>query len=94
MRIRRRGGNPYPDGKPVKAVVKKIAGKWYVTVCYAVEEPHEDETPLAAAATQAGQQAQELAAPDKPKDRGQGRHRVCREPEHGGHDALCQGDSR
>ena len=28
MRIRRRDGNPYPDGKPVKAVVKKIAGKW------------------------------------------------------------------
>ena len=37
MSIRRRGGNPYPDGKPVKAVVKKIAGKWYVSVCYAVE---------------------------------------------------------
>ena len=59
-----------------------------------IEAPHEDETPLAAAATQAGQQAQELAAPDQPKDRGQGRHRVCREPEHGGHDALCQGDCR
>ena len=38
MRIRRRGGgNAYPDGSPVKAVIKKIAGKWYVTVCYAVE---------------------------------------------------------
>ncbi len=34
-----RGNNPYPDGVPVKAVVKKLAGKWYVTVCYKVELP-------------------------------------------------------
>ena len=36
MRLRRRGGNPYADGKPVKAVVKRVCGKWYVTVCYAI----------------------------------------------------------
>ena len=46
MRIRRKGGNPYPDGRPVQAVVKKVAGKWYVTVCYAVEaeERHDNGT--------------------------------------------------
>ena len=37
MRIRRKGGNPHPDGSPVQAVVRKVTGKWYVTVCYAVE---------------------------------------------------------
>ncbi len=31
-----RGNHPYTDGKPV---VKKLAGKWYVTVCYKVELP-------------------------------------------------------
>ena len=39
LTIRRKGGNPYPDGKPVRATVKKLAGKWYVTVCYAIEAP-------------------------------------------------------
>ena len=37
MRIRRKGGNLYSDGRPVQAVVKKVADKWFVTVCYAVE---------------------------------------------------------
>ncbi|MYF46839.1 MAG: hypothetical protein F4223_10375 [Rhodobacteraceae bacterium] len=31
--IRRRGGNPHPYGVPVRAVVKKQAGKWHVSVC-------------------------------------------------------------
>ncbi len=44
MRIRRKGGNPYPEGKPVKAVVRKIAGKWYVTVCYEVEAEERPDT--------------------------------------------------
>ncbi len=39
VQIRRKGGNPYPDGIPVKAVVKKLAGKWYVTVCYKIKAP-------------------------------------------------------
>ena len=34
-----RGGNPYPDGIPVKAVIKQKCGKWYATVCYKVEAP-------------------------------------------------------
>ena len=44
MRIRRKGGNPYPEGKPVKAVVRKTAGKWYVTVCYEVEAEERPDT--------------------------------------------------
>ncbi len=44
MRIRRKGGNPYPEGKPVKAVIRKIAGKWYVTVCYEVEAEERPDT--------------------------------------------------
>ncbi len=39
VQIRRKGGNPYPDGIAVKAVVKKLAGKWYVTVCYKIKAP-------------------------------------------------------
>ena len=39
LRIRRKGGNPYPDGKPVKAVVKQTCGKWYAVICYKVEAP-------------------------------------------------------
>ena len=39
LKIRRRGGNPYPDGKPVKAVVRQRLGKWYATICYEVEAP-------------------------------------------------------
>ena len=36
MILRRRGGNPYPNGQPVQVVVKRCFGKWYATVCYAV----------------------------------------------------------
>ena len=38
LRIQRKGGNPYPTGKPVKAVITKKAGKWYAVVCYQVEK--------------------------------------------------------
>ena len=34
--LRRRGGNPYPEGEPIQVVVKRCLGKWYATVCYAV----------------------------------------------------------
>ena len=37
LRIQRKGGNPYPDGKPVKAVITRQAGKWYAVVCHEVE---------------------------------------------------------
>ncbi len=36
MRLRCRGGNPYPGGEPVQAVIKQRCGKWYATVCYSV----------------------------------------------------------
>ncbi len=37
MRIRRKGGNPYPDGKPVKATVKKVGRQWRVSVIYEID---------------------------------------------------------
>ena len=37
MRIRRKGGNPYPDGKPVKATVKKEGRRWRVSVIYEID---------------------------------------------------------
>ncbi len=42
LRIQRKGGNPYPTGKPVKAVITKKAGKWYAVVCYEVEVSFND----------------------------------------------------
>ena len=39
MEIRRKGGTLYPNGDPVKAVVKQKAGKWYATICYKIEAP-------------------------------------------------------
>ncbi len=39
LRLRRRGGNPYPDAEPVQAVLKRVNGKWMATVCYAVAAP-------------------------------------------------------
>ena len=41
--LSRRGGNPYAGCKALQAVVKRVLGKWYCTVCYAVPEtavPH------------------------------------------------------
>ena len=35
-RLRRRGGNPCPDGKPKQAVFKREADKWFCTVFYEV----------------------------------------------------------
>lgn len=38
MVLRRRGGNPYAGCEPVQAVVKRVLGRWYCTVCYTVPE--------------------------------------------------------
>jgi len=35
-RLRRRGGNPYPDGVPKQAVFKRVGRKWFCTVFCAV----------------------------------------------------------
>jgi transposase len=36
LRLRRRGGNPHPDGVPKQAVFKPEGGKWFCTVFYEV----------------------------------------------------------
>ena len=36
MTLRRRGGNPYPNGIPKQATVKRVCGKWVCVVCYEV----------------------------------------------------------
>lgn len=36
MRIRRHGGNPWAEGEAKSVAVKRIGGKWYAVVCYAV----------------------------------------------------------
>ena len=43
LTLKRRGGNPYEGCPPVQAVIKRVLGCWYCTVCYAVPEvafPH------------------------------------------------------
>ena len=37
LALRRRGANPYPDARPVQAVVKRVGRRWLATVCYEVE---------------------------------------------------------
>ena len=38
LALRRRGGNPYPDGMPVQAVVRREGKRWFATVCYKVNQ--------------------------------------------------------
>ncbi len=39
LTLRRRGGDPYPIGKPVQAVFRRVNGKWHCTVCVAIAAP-------------------------------------------------------
>ncbi|MDE2644255.1 MAG: transposase [Bacteroidota bacterium] len=39
MRLRRKGGNPYPDGTPKQATVKKEGRYWNVSVNYEIDAP-------------------------------------------------------
>ena len=39
VRIRRRGGNPYPEVVPKSATIFKERGRWYVTVLYEIAAP-------------------------------------------------------
>ena len=58
LRIRRRGGNPYPDGRPVSAVLRREAGRWYAVICYAVPAPdRQDDGSLIGVDMNAGQVA-------------------------------------
>lgn len=73
MALRRRGGNPYPEGRPVKAVLKRVNGKWTATVCYAVAAaPRPDDGMVTGIDMNAGQiaasdgrSARLLHAPDQ-----------------------------
>ncbi|OOV35095.1 hypothetical protein BO91_00685 [Candidatus Synechococcus spongiarum LMB bulk10E] len=47
--LRRHGGNPYPEGQPVKVDVVFEAGKWYAIVCYRVDRPPGPEPDMVAA---------------------------------------------
>ena len=37
LALRRRGGEPYPGGHPVQAVIKRVGRRWLASVCYEVE---------------------------------------------------------
>ena len=39
LTLRRRGGHPWPHGRPVRAVFKRINGKWRCTICVAIAAP-------------------------------------------------------
>jgi len=47
--LRRHGGNPLPEGQPVKVDVVFEVGKWYATVCYKVDRPPGPEPDMVAA---------------------------------------------
>ncbi len=41
MKIRRHGGNPYPDGEPIEVTVKKDGRYWKISVLYKVYLPEQ-----------------------------------------------------
>ncbi len=43
LSIRRRGGNPYPAGRPVEAVIRRIGDRWEAVVCYEVPAPQQND---------------------------------------------------
>jgi len=43
VRLRRRGGNPYPDGKPVSAVVRRTGKRWEIVLCLKVSVPDAED---------------------------------------------------
>ena len=43
LSIRRRGGNRYPAGRPVKAVIRRIGRRWEAVVCYEVPAPQQND---------------------------------------------------
>ena len=58
LAIRRRGGNPYPDGEARSAVLKREGGKWYAVICFAVSAPvPEDDGTVVGLDMNAGQVA-------------------------------------
>ncbi len=58
LTIRRRGGNPHSEGKPLTAVLKLERGRWYAVVCFAIPAvEHEDDGSAIGVDTNAGQVA-------------------------------------
>ena len=45
--LRRRGGNPYTGGRPVKAVVKRVGRRWICALVYKVDEETAPDNGLA-----------------------------------------------
>ena len=43
MQIRRKGGNPYIDGRPIQATVKKVGLQWRVSILYEIDSPKKIE---------------------------------------------------
>lgn len=43
LRLRRKGGNPYPDGVSVQATIKKIGKQWRVSVLYKITTPETNQ---------------------------------------------------
>jgi len=43
LRLRRKGGNPYPDGVPVQATIKKVGKQWRVSVLYKITTPETNQ---------------------------------------------------
>ena len=72
LRLRRRGGNPYPDAEPVQATLRRVNGKWIAVVCYAiaaVERPDDGtvtgvDMNVGQVAVSNGRHARILHAPD------------------------------
>ena len=72
LRLRRRGGNPYPDAEPVQATLRRVNGKWIAVVCYAiaaVERPDDGtvtgvDMNVGQVAVSDGRHARILHAPD------------------------------
>ena len=89
LRLRRRGGNPYPDGKPVKAIIKQRLDKWYATICYKVEAPEQTDNGVSvgidrncgqyAYTTTAGQQGFLLKPDTKAEEKAERKRRDLKE---------------
>ncbi len=47
MQMRRKGGNPYPDGRPIRATIKKSGRYWKVSVCYEIDARKRTENGVA-----------------------------------------------
>ena len=62
LALRRRGGEPYPGGRPVQAVIKRGGRRWLASVCYEVEvAPRRDDGRVLGVDRNAGQVAVAVA---------------------------------